>query len=69
MKVRIAVVIVMLLLGTLCPCQVVLASNLFYAGNIIIDSITIRVEADEEATVNGVYVLENRSKYDENVDL
>jgi hypothetical protein len=69
MKTKIAVIIVMLLLGTLCPCQVVLASDLFYAGNIIIDSFTIIVEADEEATVSAVYVLENRGKYSEKVDL
>jgi hypothetical protein len=69
MKTKIAEVIVMLLLGNLCPFQAVLAIDLFYAGNIIVDSITIRVEADEEATVNAVYVLENRSKYNEEVDL
>ena len=69
MKAKIAVILVMLLLGTLCPYQLALAGDLFYAGNIIIDSITIRVEADDEATVSAVYVLENRGKYSEKVDL
>ena len=69
MKAKIAVVIVMWLLGTLCPCHVVLASDLFYAGNIIIDSIAIRVEADDEATVNAVYLLTNRGRYNEQIDL
>jgi hypothetical protein len=68
MKVKIAVITVMLL-GTLCPFQVALASDLFYAGNIIIDSIAIRVEADDEATVNAVYLLTNRRRYNEKVNL
>ncbi|MCK4722373.1 MAG: hypothetical protein KAT75_03660, partial [Dehalococcoidia bacterium] len=68
MRAKIAVIIVMLL-GTLCPFQVALASDLFYAGNIIIDSIAIRVEADDEATVNAVYLLTNRGSEDEEVDL
>jgi hypothetical protein len=68
MKVKITVIIVMLL-GTLCPLRVALASDLFYAGDIIIDSIAIRAEADNEATANAVYVLTNRGSYNEKVDL
>ena len=69
MKAKIAVIIVVLLLGTLCPFQVALASDLFYRGKITIDSITIRVEADDEATVNAIYLLTNRGSYNEEVDL
>jgi len=68
MKAKIAVTIVMLL-GSLCPFHVALASDLFYAGDIIIDSIAIRVEADDKATVNAVYLLTNRGSEDEEVDL
>jgi len=69
MKAKIALIIVMLSLGTLCPFQLALAGDLFYAGNIITDSIAIRVEADDEATVNAVYLLTNRGRYNEKVDL
>ena len=68
MKVRITVIIVTLL-GTLCPFQVALASDLFYTGDIIIDSIAIRVEADDEATANAIYLLTNYDCYNEEVDL
>lgn len=69
MKAKITVIIVMLLLGTLCPFQLALAGDLFYAGNIIIDSIVIRVEVDDEATIDVVYLLANRGRYNEKVDL
>jgi len=68
MKPKIAVIMV-LLLSTLCPFQVALASNLFYVGDIIIDSVSIRVEADDEATVNAVYILANRGSQHEEIDL
>jgi hypothetical protein len=68
MKTRIAVIIVMLL-GALCPFQAALASDLFYEGNIIIDSIGIRIEANDEATVKAIYLLTNRGSEDEEVDL
>lgn len=68
MKVRITVIIVTLL-GTLCPFQVALASDLFYTGDIIIDSIAIRVEADDEATANAIYLLRNYDSLNEEVDL
>ena len=68
MKIRIAVIIVVLLCA-LCPFQVALASNLFYEGGIIVDSIDIRIQADDEATVNVVYLLTNRGSEQEEVDL
>lgn len=68
MKTRVVLTIVMLL-GTLCPFQVALSSDLFYEGNIIIDSIGIRVEADDQATVKVIYLLTNRGGEDEEVDL
>ena len=68
MKARIAVIMVMLLC-TLYPFPVALASNLFYEGDIIIDSIGIRIEADDEATVKVIYLLTNRGGEDEEVDL
>ena len=68
MKTRIAVIVVMLL-GTVCPFQMALASTLFYEGDIIIDSIGIRIEVDDEATVKAVYLLTNRGSEDEEIDL
>lgn len=69
MKARIIAIIVMLLLGMLCPFQLALAGDLFYSGDIIIDSIIMSIEADEEATINAVYILTNRSEHSEEVDL
>jgi len=69
MKAKITAIIVMLLLGTLCPFQLALAGDLFYSGDIIIDSIIISMEADEEATINAEYILTNRSEHSEKVDL
>jgi hypothetical protein len=69
MKIKIAVIIGALLLGTLCPFQLALASDLFYTGNIVIDSVTIRVDADDDATVDVAYILTNRGSYSEQVDL
>ncbi len=68
MKAKIAVIGLMLL-GTLCPFQVALASDLFYVGDIIIDSVSIRVEADDEATVHVVYLLTNRGPEHEEIAL
>jgi len=68
MKARIAVIIV-ILPGVLWPCQVALTSDLFYVGDIIIDSIGIRIEAGDEATVNAVYLLTNHGSEEEEVDL
>ncbi len=68
MKTRVVLTIVMLL-GTLCPFQAALSSDLFYEGNIIIDSIGMRVEADDQATVKVIYLLTNRGSEDEEVDL
>jgi len=68
MKVKIVVIIVMLL-GTLYPFQVALASDLFYVGDVVIDSIAIRVEADGYATVNALYVVANRGGEEEEVNL
>lgn len=68
MKVKVAVVI-MVLFGTLWPWQMTLASDSFYEGDIVIESIDIRVEADDEATVNAVYLLANRSCDSQEVDL
>jgi len=68
MKTRIAVIIVMLL-GALWPFQAALASDLFYEGGIIIDSIDIRIRADGDATVSVVYLLTNRGDENEEVDL
>ena len=68
MRSKIAVIMAVLL-GTLCPFQVGLASNLFYVGDVFIDSVSIRVEADDEATVNAVYILTNRGSEHEEIDL
>lgn len=67
-KAKIAAIIVMLL-GTLCQFQAASASDLFYEGDIVIESIGIRVEAGGEATVNAVYLLSNRGSEEEEVDL
>jgi hypothetical protein len=69
MKTKIAAVMVIILLGTLCHFQVALASDLFYVGDIAIESIGIRVEAGDEATVNAVYLLTNRGDREEEVNL
>ena len=68
MKARIAVIVAMLL-GALCPFRVGLASNLFYEGDITVDSIGIRIEADNGATVKAVYLLTNRGSDGEEIDL
>jgi hypothetical protein len=68
MKAKIALITVMLL-GTLCPFHVALGSNLFYVGDIIIDSVNMTVEADDEATVHVVYLLTNRGTEREEIDL
>ncbi len=68
MKARVVLTIVMLL-GMVCPFRAALGSDLFYEGDIIIGSIGIRVEADDEATVKVVYLLTNRGGEHEEVDL
>jgi hypothetical protein len=68
MKTRFAVIL-LLLMGTLCPFQAVSADSLFYTGDIIVESINMTVEADAEATVNAVYLLTNRGSEDQGVDL
>jgi hypothetical protein len=67
-KAKIAAVTVVLL-GILWPFKVALASDLFYVGDIVIDSIDIRIEADEHATVNATYLLTNRGNEDQEIDL
>lgn len=57
------------LLGMLCPLEMALASGLFYAGDIVIDSIDMRVEVDHEGTFNAVYLLTNRGCDSQEVDL
>ena len=69
MKAKIAVMIIVILLGTLWHFQAASASDLFYEGDIVIESIGIRVEAGGEATVNAVYLLSNRGSEEEEVDL
>ncbi|OGN97665.1 MAG: hypothetical protein A2Z77_04690 [Chloroflexi bacterium RBG_13_51_36] len=67
-KAKIAVATVVLL-GILWPFKVALASDLFYGGDIVTDSIDIRVEADEHATVNATFLLTNRGTEDQEIDL
>jgi hypothetical protein len=68
MKAKIAAIMVILLV-TLCHFQVALASDLFYVGDIIIDSIGIRVEAGDEATFKAIYLLRNRGGREEEINL
>jgi hypothetical protein len=68
MKAGIGVTMLMLL-GTLCPFQLASASDLFYAGDIVIDSVSIEVEADGDATVYAAYLLTNRGSEEEEIDL
>lgn len=58
-KARIAALVVVLM-GMIWPLRVAQASDLFYVGDIVIDSIDIRVEANEDATVNATFLLTNR---------
>mgnify|MGYP001086581094 CR=1 FL=1 len=68
MNAKIAVIMV-ILLSTLCHFQVASASDLFYVGDITIESIGIRVEAGDEATFKAVYLLTNRGDEEEEVNL
>jgi hypothetical protein len=63
------VAVTVVMLGILWPFKVALASDLFYVGDIVTDSIDIRVEADEQATVNATYLLTNRGSEDQEIDL
>jgi uncharacterized repeat protein (TIGR01451 family) len=63
------VAMILILLGTLYPFRVALANDLFYVGDIFIYYMNIRVEADDEAVVNVVYLLANRGSAEEEVDL
>src|SRR4030042_5792374 len=67
-KAKIAVATVVLL-GILWPFKVAVASDLFYGGDIVTDSIDIRVEADEHATFNSTFLLTNRGTEDQEIDL
>jgi hypothetical protein len=69
MNAKITVMIIVILLGTLCHYQVAYASDLFYEGDIVIDSIGISVEVGNEATLNAVYLLTNRGDREEEVNL
>jgi hypothetical protein len=68
MKARVATTMVVLL-GILCPLEVALASDLFYAGDIVVDSIDMRAEVDNEGIFHAVYLLTNRGCDSQEVDL
>ena len=68
-KITKAITMVAVLLGILLYLQGVLATGLFYTGGVEIDSIGIRVEVDEKASLKAIYLLTNYGNETEQVNL
>ncbi len=68
MKAVIALIIS--LIGILCCFQAALAADLFYSGDVVIESVGINIDIDDEdATLTAVYLLRNQGSIEEQVDL
>lgn len=67
---KIIIAVALSLISILCTFQAVSANDLFYSGDIVIDSIAISADiGDQEATVSAVYVLGNRGTETEEIYL
>jgi len=65
-----AIAVIVSLISILCTFQATSAANLFYSGDIVIDSVGINIDIDhQEATVSAVYLLENRGSETEEINL